>query len=76
MARGIHPQILYEPADTVTHDIFLPEGTSIQATPLGPAAAALTFSLLPTAWVLTVTEPRGPRPETRRTSTSVKETAS
>ena len=62
MARGIYPQILYEPTNTVGHDVFLPEGTSIQATPLGPAAAAprqkwgLTFSLLPTAWLLTVTE--------------------
>ena len=71
VARGICPKILYEPTNTVGHDVFLPEeGTSLQATPLGPAAAAprhkwgLTVSLTPTAWLLTVTErtsrPRDP----------------
>ena len=49
---------------------FLPEQTSIQATPLGPAAAAprhkwgLTFSLAPTAWLLTVTEGTSRNPGT------------
>ena len=58
VARGIYPQIqmLYEPTNTAGHDVLMLEGTSLQATPLGPAALApqnwgLSMSLVPSAWL-------------------------
>ncbi|CAE7454078.1 unnamed protein product [Symbiodinium sp. CCMP2592] len=55
VAQGTYPQVLLDPTNTAGHDLFLPEGVSMLATPLGDYASCahqkwdLTTSLLPKA---------------------------
>ncbi|CAE7224722.1 unnamed protein product, partial [Symbiodinium sp. CCMP2592] len=62
VAQGTYPQVLLDPTNAARHDLYLPEGVSMLATPLGDFASCdrqkwdLTTSLLPRAWLIEVDE--------------------
>ena len=60
---GKYQQVLLEPTNAAGQELFLPEGVSCLATPLGSLASCsrqnqwdLTTSLLPIAWLIEVNE--------------------
>ena len=62
VARGIYLRVLYEPTDTAGHDVYLPEGVALQATPLGQASSHGTAkdSAFPCTLSLALTVKEGP----------------